>query len=54
MAQDLMAMKTAGGKYQNGYSASDKQHVQSEMKRLRKAAKQKWGKEIPYNSIEDW
>lgn len=53
-ANDLMAMKNHNGKYQNGYTQSDKQHAQSEMKRIRENAKQRWGKEIPYNSIEDW
>lgn len=53
-ASDLMQMKNANGKYQNGYTQSDKQHAQSEMKRIRENAKQRWGKEIPYNSIEDW
>ena len=53
-AQDLMQMKNANGKYQNGFKASDKKHAQDEMKRIRKSAMQKWSKEIPYNSIEDW
>lgn len=53
-AQDLMQMKNANGKYQNGFKASDKKHAQDEMKRIRKSAIQKWNKEIPYNSIEDW
>ena len=53
-ASDLMQMKNLNGKYQNGYSPSDKQHAQSEMKRIRNDANKKWGKEIPYNSIEDW
>ena len=53
-AYDLMQMKNANGRYQNGYTQQDKQHAQSEMKRLRQMAKQKWGKDIPYNSIEDW
>lgn len=53
-ASDLMEMKNANGKYQNGFKASDKKHAQDEMKRIRKSAMQKWNKEIPYNSIEDW
>lgn len=53
-AQDLMQMKNAIGKYQNGFKTSDKTHAQNEMKRIRKSAIQKWNKEIPYNSIEDW
>lgn len=53
-AQDLMQMKNANGKYQNGFKASDKKHAQDEMKRIRKSSIQKWNKEIPYNSIEDW
>lgn len=53
-AQDLMQMKNAIGKYQNGFKTSDKIHAQNEMKRIRKSARQKWNKEIPYNSIEDW
>lgn len=53
-ASDLMQMKNANGKYQNGFKASDKKHAQDEMKRIRKSAMQKWSKEIPYNSIEDW
>lgn len=53
-AMDLMQMKSLSGKYQNGYKSNDKQHAQSEMKRIRKDAMNKWGKEIPYNSIEDW
>ena len=53
-ASDLMEMKNANGKYQNGFKASDKKHAQDEMKRIRKSAMQKWSKEIPYNSIEDW
>ncbi len=53
-ADDLREMKFANGKYQNGYSQSDKQHAQSEMKRIRQTAQSKWGKEIPYDSIEDW
>ncbi len=53
-ASDLMQMKNANGKYQNGFKASDKKHAQDEMKRIRKSAMQKWKKEIPYNSIEDW
>lgn len=53
-ASDLMQMKNANGKYQNGFKASDKKHAQDEMKRIRKSAMQKWNKEIPYNSIEDW
>lgn len=31
-----------------------KNNAQDEMKRIRKSAMQKWSKEIPYNSIEDW
>lgn len=53
-ASDLMQMKNANGQYQNGFKASDKKHAQNEMKRIRKSAMQKWNKEIPYNSIEDW
>ena len=53
-ASDLMQMKNANGRYQNGYSTNDKRHAQSEMKRIRKEAMSKWGKEIPYNSLEDW
>ncbi len=53
-ASDLMQMKNANGQYQNGFKASDKKHAQDEMKRIRKNAMQKWNKEIPYNSIEDW
>ncbi|MBQ8452478.1 MAG: hypothetical protein IJ539_01720 [Prevotella sp.] len=53
-ASDLMQMKNANGKYLNGYTAADKSHAQSEMKRIRKEAKEKWGKDIPYNSYEDW
>lgn len=53
-AMDLMQMKSLSGKYQKGYTSNDKQHAQSEMKRIRKDAMKKWGKEIPYNSIEDW
>lgn len=53
-ASDLMEMKNANGKYQNGFKASDKKYAQDEMKRIRKSAMQKWNKEIPYNSIEDW
>lgn len=53
-ASDLMQMKNANGKYQNGFKESDKKHAQDEMKRIRKSAMQKWNKEIPYNSIEDW
>ena len=53
-ATDLMQMKNLNGKYQKGYSQSDKRHAQSEMKRLRNTAMKNWGKEIPYNSIEDW
>lgn len=53
-ASDIMEMKNANGKYQNGFKASDKKHAQDEMKRIRKSAMQKWSKEIPYNSIEDW
>lgn len=53
-ADDLREMKFANGKYQNGYSQSDKQKAQSEMKRIRQTAQSKWGKEIPYDSIEDW
>lgn len=53
-AQDLMQMKNANGKYQNGFKASDKKHAQDEMKRIRKSSIQKWNKEIPYKSIEDW
>ena len=53
-ASDLMEMKNANGKYQNGFKAQDKKHAQDEMKRIRKSAMQKWNKEIPYNSIEDW
>lgn len=53
-ASDLMQMKNANGKYQNGFKVTDKKHAQDEMKRIRKSAMQKWSKEIPYNSIEDW
>ena len=53
-ASDLMEMKNANGKYQNGYSQNDKRHAQSEMKRIRNMAKSKWGKDIDYNSLEDW
>lgn len=53
-AIDLMQMKNANGKYQNGFKITDKKHAQDEMKRIRKSAMQKWNKEIPYNSIEDW
>lgn len=53
-AQDLMEMKNANGKYQNGFKASDKKYAQDQMKQLRKMSMQKWNKEIPYNSIEDW
>lgn len=53
-ASDLMQMKNANGRYLNGYSINDKKHAQSEMKRLRNEAMNKWGKEIPYNSIENW
>ena len=53
-ADDLQQMKNANGKYQNGYTANQKKHAQSEMERIRKQAKEKWGKEIPYNSIENW
>ncbi len=53
-ASDLMQMKNLNGQYQNGYEEKDKRHAQSEMKRIREMAKSKWGKEIPYNSIEDW
>ena len=53
-ASDLMQMKNSNGRYQNGYSDSDKRNAQSEMKRIRQSAMQKWGKEIPYNSMEDW
>lgn len=53
-ASDLMQMKNANGKYQNGFKVTDKKHAQDEMKRIRKSAMQKWNKEIPYNSIEDW
>ena len=53
-ASDLMQMKNLNGRYQNGYEEKDKRHAQSEMKRIREMAKSKWGKEIPYNSIEDW
>lgn len=53
-ANDLMQMKNANGRYSNGYTQSDKKHAQSEMKRIRQSAKSKFGKEIPYNSIEDW
>ena len=53
-ASDLMQMKNANGKYQNGFKVADKKHAQDEMKRIRKSAMQKWNKEIPYNSIEDW
>lgn len=53
-AQDLMQMKNANGKYQSGFKSSDKKHAQDEMKRIRKSVMQKWNKEIPYNSIEDW
>lgn len=53
-ASDLMQMKNANGRYINGFSINDKKHAQSEMKRLRNEAMNKWGKEIPYNSIENW
>lgn len=53
-ASDLMQMKTLSGKYQRGYTINDKNKAQSEMKRLRKDSMNKWGKEIPYDSIEDW
>ncbi|MBR1881846.1 MAG: WG repeat-containing protein [Muribaculaceae bacterium] len=53
-ANDLIQMKNANGQYSNGYTQSDKKHAQSEMKRIRQSAKSKFGKEIPYNSIEDW
>lgn len=53
-AQDLMEMKNANGKYQNGFKASDKKYAQDKMKQIRKMSMQKWNKEIPYNSIEDW
>lgn len=53
-AQDLMEMKNANGKYQNGYKVSDKKYAQDKMKQIRKMSMQKWNKEIPYNSIEDW
>ncbi len=53
-ANDLMQMKNANGQYSNGYSQSDKKHAQNEMKRIRQTAKSKFGKEIPYNSLEDW
>lgn len=53
-ASDLMQMKSLTGAYSKGYKESDKTHAQSEMKRLRKMAVEKWGKEIPYNSIENW
>lgn len=53
-ASDLMQMKNMNGNYRNGFNANDKKHAQSEMKRLRNEAMKKWGKEIPYNSIEDW
>ena len=53
-ANDLIQMKNANGQYSNGYNQSDKKHTQSEMKRIRQSAKSKFGKEIPYNSIEDW
>lgn len=52
-ADDLQQMKYANGKYQNGFTQSQKSHAQSEMKRIRKTIKQKWGKDV-YNSIEDW
>lgn len=51
---DLMQMKNANGKYQNGYSKADKEHAQSEMKRIRNAARSKFGKDIPKHSLEDW
>lgn len=53
-AQDLMEMKNANGKYQNGFKVSDKKYAQDKMKQIRKMSMQKWNKEIPYNSIEDW
>ncbi|MBQ9236343.1 MAG: WG repeat-containing protein [Prevotella sp.] len=53
-ANDLQQMKYSNGKYQNGYTQSDKHHAQSEMKRIRNTAKSKWGKEIPYDALEDW
>ncbi len=53
-ASDLMQMKNANGRYQDGFKLSDKKHAQDDMKRIRKSAMQKWNKEIPYNSIEDW
>lgn len=53
-AQDLMEMKNANGKYQNGFKVSDKKYAQDKMKQIRKMSLQKWNKEIPYNSIEDW
>lgn len=51
---DLYQMKNANGKYQNGYTISDKKHAQSQMKQIRQMASSKWGKEIPKDSIEDW
>ena len=53
-ASDLMQMKNSNGRYQNGFNITDKKHAQNEMKRIRRDALNKWGKEIPYNSIEDW
>lgn len=53
-ADDLVAMKNHNGKFQNGYTENEKRHAQEAMKRISNMAKEKWGKEIPYDPIEDW
>ena len=49
-ATDLSMMKNGNREY----TTEDKRKAQDEMKRIRKMAKEKWNKDIPYNSIEDW